>query len=218
MGIEEKLASLCDVADKSMTAVNSNTRQLFQLLADDAKKFKFSYDARHQVLIDEILQNGLISDSASFILDTILDSDRAKLADLVLGPDRSRATLKPKISEFLREMNGNDRGFVYVAWKARPEEYHYVGKAGSSARMNLDAHGKLLEALKSASTLSFIFPAISKANTISNLEAAMMHLIEFKTGSLPTENDKKESSHLDYECGEELTQIRKLISQIHRQL
>ncbi|MFZ5698676.1 MAG: hypothetical protein ACOY9J_08210 [Pseudomonadota bacterium] len=164
------------------------------------------------------MANGLISDSASFISDKILDSDRAKVADLTLGPDRSRETLKAKISEFLQEVNVNDRGFVYVAWKARPEEFHYVGKAGSSARMNLDAHGKLLEALKSASTLSFIFPAMSKANTISNLEAAMMHLIEFKTGSLPSENDKKESFHLEYECGEELTQIRKLIAQIHRQL
>jgi hypothetical protein len=221
MDIEKRLEILCEDGEKSLSAVNSNTRKLFQLLADDAKEFKFVFGKKHQDLINEIRKNGIVSDSASFIEDMILESERAKFADIdLLGVDRSRENLKSVIAETLDEHNKTDRGFVYFAWRSRPETYYYVGKAGSGARVNLDNHGKLLEALKKekASRLSFIFPAKSTSANISNLEAALIHLVEFKTGDIPEENDRKEKLKLDYECGEELSAIQALIAQIHKQL
>lgn len=221
MDILERLEILYADGEKALNAVNSNTRKLFQLLADDAKELKFVFGKKHQDLIDEIRKNGVFSDSASFIQDMILDSERAKLADInLLGVDRSRENLKSVINETLDEHNRTDRGFVYFAWRAKPEAYYYVGKAGSGARVNLDAHGKLLEALKKekASRLSFIFPAKSTPDNISSLEAALIHLVEFKTGDIPEENDRKEKLKFYYECGEELLAIQGLIAQIHKQL
>lgn len=221
MNIEERLELLCEHADRAMAAVNSNTRKLFQLLAEDAKDCKFEYGNRHQELIDEILKNGVVSDSASFILEMILDSNRAKFVDInLLGLNRSRENLKSVIVETLEEHNKTDRGFVYFAWRSKPEAYYYVGKAGSGARVNLDSHGKLLEALKQekASRLSFIFPAKSTNNNISSLEAALIHLVEFRTGDIPEENDRKEKLKFEYECGEELVAIQRLVAQIHKQL
>lgn len=221
MNIEERLELLCEHADRAMAAVNSNTRKLFQLLAEDAKDCKFEYGNRHQELIDEILKNGVVSDSASFILEMILDSNRAKFVDInLLGLNRSRENLKSVIVETLEEHNKTDRGFVYFAWRSKPEAYYYVGKAGSGARVNLDSHGKLLEALKQekASRLSFIFPAKSTNDNISSLEAALIHLVEFRTGDIPEENDRKEKLKFEYECGEELVAIQRLVAQIHKQL
>ena len=221
MNIDERLEILCEYADKALNAVNLNTRKLFQLLADDAKKYNFTYEDKHQEIINAIQKNGVISDSASFIQDMILDSKRAKLVDINLsGVNRDRENLKAVISEGLLKHNKHDRAFVYIAWRSRPEEYYYVGKAGSSKRVNLDNHGKLLESLKKekASRLSFIFPAKSTSENISSLEAALIHLIEFKTGDIPSENNRKETLKFDYECGEELMKIKKLIAQIHRNL
>ena len=124
----------------------------------------------------------------------------------------------PVFSEF--DPLKRDRGFVYFAWRSRPESYFYVGKAGSSSRVNLDAHGKLLESLKNdkASRLSFIFPAKSTPENIAYLEAALLNLIEFKTGELPEENTRREYFGLEYECGEDVRTIRKLLSQIGQKI
>ena len=221
MDIAERLEILYEDGKKALGAFNSNTRKLFQLIADDAKEFKFVFGKKHQDLIDEIRKNGVVSDSASFIRDMILDSDRSKLADINLsGVDRSRENLKSIIDDTLDKHNKTDRGFVYFAWRSKPEAYYYVGKAGSGSRVNLDSHGKLLEALKKrkASRLSFIFPAKSTNDNIATLEAALIHLVEFKTGRIPEENDRKEKLKFDYECGEELLAIQQLIAKIHRQL
>ncbi len=221
MDIGERLKILCEHADSAMAAVNSNTSKLFQLLAEDAKYCKFEYGHRHQELINEIRKNGAVSDSASFIQEMILGSNRAKFVEInLLRLDRSRENLRSVIAKTLAEHNKTDRAFVYFAWRSRPEAYYYVGKAASGARVNVDSHGKLLEALKQekASRLSFIFPAKSTSDNISSLEAALIHLVECRTGDIPEENDRKETLRFEYECGEELVAIQKLIAQIQKQL
>jgi len=219
MDIEDRLATLCNHAERALNAVNSNTRNLFQLLANDAKKCEFVFGKKHQILIDKIHKNGVVCDSASFILDMVLEAKRAKSIDInLLGIDRSRDNLKSVIAKTLDKHNKTDRGFVYCAWRSRPETYYYVGKAGSRTRVNLDTHGKLLEALKKASRLSFIFPAKSTSDNISSLEAALIHLVEFKTGAIPEENNRKEKLKFEYECSEELVAIQKLIEKIYWRL
>src|SRR5690606_4784884 len=122
------------------------------------------------------------------INNMVLDAKNGKIIELRLGSDRSRASLNEYIESALDQHNKNDRGFVYLAWRARPDMFFYVGRAGSQKRVNLDSHGKLLEALKhgNSSTLSLIFPGMSSAENVANLEAALIHLIEYKTGSIPS--------------------------------
>jgi len=217
--IEIKLKELCSFSDKALNIVNGSTAHLFRVMADDAKKCKFDFSKKHDDLIDDILYHGVVSDSASFVYDSILSSKNAKLIDINLTRvNHDRVTLKAIIEDALLQASTSDRGFVYVAWKSRPEEYYYVGKASSSARVNLNSHGTLLEALKDSSRLSFLMPAKSTANVLSNLEAAMIHLIEYKTGAIPRENSRKETFKLDYECREELKQIRSLVSRIHNRM
>lgn len=126
--------------------------------------------------------------------------------------------MKNLISEKLDESNKMGRGFVYLAWKSKPEAYFYVGKAGSSKRVNVDSHGKLLESLKKASYFTLVFPSKSTRENLSNLEAAIINLIEYRIGDVPEENSRRERFILEYECGEELLKIRKLMSQIQRAL
>ena len=49
------------------------------------------------------------------------------------------------------------RGFVYVAWRSRPEKFLYVGKASDATRLNLTRHGKLARATAEATTISSYF-------------------------------------------------------------
>jgi predicted nucleic acid-binding protein len=219
MNTEAKLKDLCAGADEALGIVNRRTRELFALLADDAKRFKFEFTPRHGELIADITHHGRIADSAAFVEEKVLDPADAYILDIELtGVSRTIERLTREIEDKLHKYGKTDRKFVYLAWKSRPETYYYAGKAGSPGRVNLAAHGKLLEALKEASRLSFIFPAKSTDENISNLEAAVLNLVEFTSGSLPKHNSRKEKFALHYECGNELRAIRKLISQIHSQI
>lgn len=221
MDIEGRLENLCEAAEPAAELVAIEIGKLFQSVADDVKRSRFDFADNHQTLIDSINWHGLVADSASFIRERILDSDRAAFFDINLsGKDRSRAALKALIDSELADQRGRDRGFVYFAWRSKPERYLYVGKAASSARVNLDSHGKLLESLdhEKASRLSFIFPAKSTKDNIANLEAALLNLVEFKTGKLPEENSRTEGFSLNYESGAAIHAIRKLIGQIHKKL
>lgn len=86
-----------------------------------------------------------------------------------------------------------DRGFVYVAWRKRPETYYYVGLASSDTRIDLTGHGKLTAALHQATCLSLIFPGQSTHETLAGVESALLSLIEIKMGEMPTLNVKRES-------------------------
>jgi len=219
MNIETKLKDLCDVADQAVDVVNRRTHELFSLLAEDAKRFKFEFTPRHGELIAEITKHGRIADSASFIEDKVLGPADAALIDIDLnGIPRTLERLSEEIEDTLKDNRKADRKFVYLAWRSKPEDYYYAGKAGSNGRVNLAAHGKLLEGLKEATRLSFIFPAMSTDENIANLEAAVLNLVEFKVGELPKHNVRREKFALHYECGKELKAIRKLISQMHNQI
>jgi len=219
MDIEERLDALCEGTEQALNVVNKSTQKLFSMLAENAKSFEFSYTPQYEELIREIKRYGVAYDSASFIHDKILEPHTSKLIDINLtNQNRGIENLNEIIADALAEYNKTDRMFVYFAWRGKPEEYYYVGKAGSSSRTNLVKHGKLLEALRYASYLSFIFPAMSTNENIQNLEAALIHLVEFRTGELPRYNQRKETFALHYECGAELKEIRRLISTINREL
>lgn len=218
MNIEAKLKDLCSATDGALKTVNKRTQKLFSDLSMNIKNENFSFSDDYKDHIQEINRCGLAFDSASFILEKILDSNKARLVDISLrGLDRDINTLNPYINTVLEEHNQRDRSFVYFAWRGRPEEYYYVGKAKSRSRTNLAQHGNLLESLKQASSLAIIFPAISTDENIKNLEAALIHLVEYKTGEIPKYNKRKESFNMSYECRSEAREIKKLISSIHRE-
>lgn len=85
------------------------------------------------------------------------------------------------------------RGFVYVAWKRRPEVFYYVGRATSVARIQqLDRHGKLLEASRSATTLTLVKPSQSTETNLVAVEASILTIIDRVLGRLPELNTRCE--------------------------
>lgn len=82
---------------------------------------------------------------------------------------------------------------VYVSWRARPQRYLYVGKAKSVKRLNLAAHGKLAYSVKDdAKTLSLIFPAQSREETLKSVEASVLAFVDSHSGTPPELNTKEE--------------------------
>lgn len=217
----DRLDSLCNYAGKALKEVNQNTKDLFIMIAQDAMECKFDFTDAHQDFINDIKHHGKIYDCASFIQRRVLDSNKSKCMDFDLTKvNRSLDNLNEHISSALHDAKLFDRQFVYFAWRIRPEEYHYVGRAKSGSRLNLAAHGKLLESLKNASRFSCIFPEryADETEVVSNLEAALINLIHFKTGCFPEQNKRKEKFEFGYECSRELLEIKNLIAKIQKQI
>jgi hypothetical protein len=217
MEIIDCLSDLCQHAQREEKILERSTNALFRLMADEAKRGRFVITKKHAQLIEDIHDAGMVADSALCIKDLLLDRQRAKFIDWSLPASRDRRSLREGIRA---KLHNNNRGYVYVAWRRRPEAYFYIGKAGSNDRVNLDQHGKLLEALKSgrATTLSFVFPSKSTKMNVTDIEAALLQLVVSRTGHLPKENSRRESIGFVYNHGSKLVEVAKMLEQIRKGL
>ncbi len=208
-----------DFADSAIEKVNKNTEKLFFRLHKSAMKMDFSSTEDYKEIISIIKQNGEIYDSSMFIKEKIIDSDESEILQIQLtNKSRDINDLNNRIQASLNDSSLKNKSYVYIAWKMRPEEYFYVGKAKSSSRTNLSGHGNLLESLKQASYFSMLFPYRPIKTTISNLEASLINLIEYKTDSLPKYNKRKERfSAKDLACADEREDIACLLSELSYQ-
>jgi len=216
---EKTLLKLIDHADTAIEKVNKNTVKLFYRLHKAAIKMDYSSIEEYKDIITTIKQSGEVYDSATFIHDEILAYDESKILEIRLtNKSRDIADLNTLIQSSLNNFNLKNQSYIYIAWKLRPEEYFYVGKAKTSSRTNLSNHGKLLESLKQASYFSMIFPHKPTKNTISNLEAALINLIKYKTSDLPKYNSRKESFLInELDCKDEQENIAWLFNQLSSQ-
>jgi hypothetical protein len=131
-----------------------------------------------------------LADAARYVAERVLQAPNGQVIDLPLAKDLH--TIQRRITNLFHNRRAPFRGFVYVAWGARPEHFVYVGKAGSNGRLNLVAHGKLANAAAYAAYISLIFPSQSRPDILSELEACIIRLVKFRTGRLPVLNKREE--------------------------
>jgi len=119
------------------------------------------------------------------------------LLEHVIGPNNAYELPVPRgfasANNFLQDELSNggypNRGFVYIARRKRPEEFFYVGKAGSVSRLRLHAHGPLAYSLNKCSHLTVIYPLQSRDNTLLKIEASTIAILTH-SNLAPTYNTK----------------------------
>lgn len=126
----------------------------------------------------------------SFLETRVLASHNGKAIDIKLKRDLADA--QAQILDKFESGEAPKRGFVYVSWSQRPEQYFYVGKARTVDRLNLSQHGKLANTVGRASTLSLIFPHQSSEETLLGVEASILNLLEVHMGNPPELNARVE--------------------------
>lgn len=219
--MDVKLRSLHDAARKRSSAeLARHTRNLARLLASALKDGTWadpSARAKQDLLsaADAARVAAYYLDAASFIATKVFSPGYAKIVDIRLKYDLVEA--QSQILEMFASAQAPRRGFVYVSWSRRPEEFYYVGKARAVERLNLSAHGKLANTVGRATTLSLIFPSRSTDETLSGVEASVMALIESHTGRLPELNARAEQVP-DHEGTNELATLRQFLIDVAKSL
>ena len=196
MAFEDKLRQVFDKLEKtSRSDLQRQIRSLARLTADtlkddvwrdvSAKTDKAFLDAAA-----EARRLARILDATGYLDEKVIRSENSLVVDLRLKMD-----LRSVQDQIVQMFDTNEvprRGFVYIAWSAKPEEYWYVGKASSAERLNLASHGKLARATAHATQLALIFPSQSRGEILSGVEAAILAVIESHTGKPPELNDRRE--------------------------
>jgi hypothetical protein len=139
---------------------------------------------------EEARRLGRILDATGYLDDKVLRPENALVIDVRLKSDLK--AVQDQIEHMFETNEAPNRGFVYIAWCAKPEDYWYVGKAKNDERLNLASNGKLARATADATQLSLLFPSQSKPDILAGVEAAMIAVIESRTGGLPKLNAKRE--------------------------
>ncbi len=210
MGLEVKLDRMCARADRdARIRLQRHMRNLALLVATALKTGKWAdLPVKTQLKIEDTANAAIdaaeLADAADFVSNKVLTADNGRVIDIRSNSDFH--AIQERILGLFESKEAPPRGFVYVAWSARPEEFLYVGRAKDSGRLGLTAHGKLAHATASASTVSLLFPTQSRANTIESLEACVIRLVEEATGSLPKLNSRRETLPL----GDSLRELERL--------
>ena len=216
MSTEKTLEKLIDFADSALNNANKSLVDLFSSMLASSKDMEYVFDSNKKEIIDSVKYYGNIYDAATYVKSKLIDPKSAKHIELKLtGINRNIESLNTTIKNGLAEHNSTDKEYVYMAWKNRPEEYFYVGRAKSKSRTNLASHGNLLESLKQATFFSILIPPRSNKETIDNLEAAIITLIEYKTGVLPKYNKKMPKFKIDnLDCADERDSLFAMFSKL----
>ncbi len=196
MAFNDKLRQVFDKLEKtSRSNLQRQIRELAILAADTLKNDAWrNISAKtNKALLDaaeESRRLARILDATGYLADKVILSDRSSIVDVRLKSDLR--SVQEQIERMFETRETPDRGFVYIAWCARPEEYWYIGKAKNDGRLNLASHGKLAHATAHATQLSLIFPSQSRGEILAGVEAAVLAVIESYTGNLPKLNDRRE--------------------------
>jgi hypothetical protein len=219
MPFEEKLRQLSDrVNDKHGSSLERSTKHLAGLVASVLRNGTWSeLSARTEKELkdaaEETLFHSVCLDAAGYLDEKVLSSGR--IVDLKLKNDLR--AVQDQIQGMFDSKAAPKRGFVYVAWCQRPEEYWYVGKAGTVDRLNLSAHGKLARATADATQLSLVFPSQSKEEILSGVEASIQTMIYAITGELPKLNERRETVPV-HQGGKHVDDLAKFLTKIANQV
>lgn len=219
MPFEEKLRQLSDRVNKRHgISLERSTRHLAGLVASVLRNGAWSeLSARTEqelkVAAEDTLSHSECLDASGYLHEKVLSSGR--IVDLKLKNDLR--AVQNQIQGMFDSKEAPERGFVYVAWSQRPEEYWYVGKARTVDRLNLSAHGKLARATAHATQLSLVFPSQSKEEILSGVEASIHMIILALTGELPKLNDRRETVPV-HQGGKHVDGLAKFLTKIANQV
>jgi hypothetical protein len=180
-GFETKLRAFVERGDEEGDAqLTLATERLGDFLAGMLQGNAFApFHDRDMQLLDGVIEEARdaakVLDATDIIRKNILHG-RGQIVDVPMHHDLREA--QARIQAAFEDGRLPERGFVYVAWRARPERFIYIGKAASVRRLHLPAHGKLAHATASASTLSLLFPPRSEPRVIDIIETSAMALVD----------------------------------------
>lgn len=196
MNFEAKLQQLHDRAsDSCQHGLDQQTRQLAAVVAKLLRGAEWGkrLPARAEKEFSE--RTGLARDMAR-VLDAVrylnvkvLGANNSHCVDMKLKSDLR--AVQDQIEAMFETKQVPERGFVYVAWVRRPEQYWYVGKVTTVDRLNLAAHAKLARAVAHATNLSMLFPSQSSHDVLRGVEESLLAIIEHHSSSLPRLNEPK---------------------------
>jgi hypothetical protein len=196
MGFQEKLDRMCVAADReAKRQLARHTKDLAALVAAVLRSKRWGdLSLKTQRLLEETAEAACnaaeLADAAEFTNDRLLAATNGRVVDLTLKQDLR--AMQEQIYSLFESREAPHRGFVYVAWSARPECFMYVGKAKQVDRLNLAVHGKLSHAAAHCTKLSLLFPTQSLEKVLFGLEASVCKLVEHCSGDRPELNDRKE--------------------------
>jgi hypothetical protein len=227
MTIHTKIVLLANLAIKKANPVFTKTQlKIVASIYDHLRKKSYISYSDLDDIIESHSEAASAVDAASHLLEQL------PLRGLTSRPSDHRV---PQIRDhndvkhFLKEVESrNARGCVYVAWRKKPFEFLYIGKAGADdsgkiKRLTDPKHVDLSHALKTAQYLSLIHTKKTSANTLLKLEACLLELYFFlrkegfirgRRGTyLPIHNTQHPRTRLHQ--GDAFTEIRRIIKNLH---
>ena len=196
MGFKEKLTSMCIHGDRAATIrLDREIRSIAWHVATVLKSGKWDSlslktDRHLGEASDSARDAAEVGDAAAYVYEKVLNAGNGQVVDLRMK--RDLGAVQTQIYDLFANGDAPSRGFVYVAWGAKPERFMYVGKAKDTNRLKLAAHGNLAHAAAHVASLSLLFPTQSRDEILCGVEASVIRLIEERTGRMPELNKKHE--------------------------
>jgi hypothetical protein len=196
VGLEDKLKRMCNSADRSAWQdLHRYTKDIAREVAKVLSTGRWGdLPSKTQRFLSKVADDARgaadLGNAAELINNKVFKSQNSRVKDLKISTDLRE--VQEQIRNLFDTAKVPKRGFIYVAWKAKPELFMYVGKAGNVERLNLAAHGKLAHAAAHVTTISLIFPSQSRKDVLSGLEASVIRVIEHTTGQWPELNSRGE--------------------------
>lgn len=192
---KDKLERLCAWADeRSSNEINKELIHISNFVVDIIKKrqwaevpIKIQNDINKTAEAMRVYTK--LGDAAELINESVLKAKSGNVYDISLYPDFDSSI---KQIEYFFKGKESDRGFVYVAWRGRPEAFLYVGKASSKSRLDLRKNAKLARAITRATTFSVVYPKINNLEILKGLEASIICVINSEGYHTIEFNDKTE--------------------------
>lgn len=200
MSFTEKLVELVEDGDRrGRAALSRAIRDVAGPLAAKLKErewdvVRLKADRNFMKAIKDANDAADLVDAAEYVREKVLSRSGHPILDIRLSRGGGQANELKRAQEQIDKLFDSNaaprRGFVYVAWSRRPDQFYYVGKAKSVLRLNLRAHGNLVSAINKATVLSLLFPTRSSEETLLGVEASVIALVQSFTGKSPRNNTR----------------------------
>lgn len=211
MKFADQLLGLVEYAESTgKERLDSRLRSFVATVVDGLKADWGEFE--RQELIEDAEEAG----EAAIWLDAVhcarkLGMTGAKVADIPLAGGSTAGNAQASIAQLFESKALPKKGFVYVLWTASPEEYGFVGTAGSLSECKFSPKSSAGKALADAETLSLIVPARGGKKQLSELSSSIIHLTRCKLDADPTHNDDVDADMPDSPAWKPIQQLSDLL-------